>query len=175
MRKMDQAQRSPFLIATIVVVNIILWMILITAIGMGTMHLNDCPIQRNIPVFLIVTGVGGLLSLMLAYTKNILQEGGIHLLCSICSIICYTFLMFWLIAGSKWIYSLYPPNYDPLNKDGYCQKKLYLFAFGFTCVADLCLSLVLTCAVLLLLVSCTKTLLQRRPGLSTYNRTYTEI
>ncbi|XP_062372230.1 transmembrane protein 272-like [Sardina pilchardus] len=175
MRKMDQRQRSPFQMATIVVVNIILWMILISAIGMGTMHLNDCPIQPNIPVFLIVTGVFGLLSLMLTYTKNIFEEGGIYLLCSICSIISSTFVIFWLIAGSKWIYFLYQPNYDPLSKDGFCQKKLYLFAFGFTCVADLCLSLVLICTLLLLLVSCIKTLLQPSPGFTSYNRAYTEI
>lgn len=34
--------------------------------------------------------------------------------------------------GSVWIYSLYPPNYNPENL--YCHKTTYQFAFGLTTV-----------------------------------------
>lgn len=34
--------------------------------------------------------------------------------------------------GSVWIYSLYPPNYNPENL--YCHKTTYQFAFGVTTV-----------------------------------------
>lgn len=63
------------------------------------MHLNDCPVQRKIPVFLIVMGVTGLVCLMLSYIRNTLEDGGISLLCSMCSIVCYTFIFCWFIAG----------------------------------------------------------------------------
>ncbi|XP_068603761.1 transmembrane protein 272-like [Brachionichthys hirsutus] len=120
---------SPVQISAIVVGNIIFWMLMLAAIGLGATHLNSCPVQPNIPVYLMVLGAASLVALSVTYT---LKNGDGCALISFCSTFVYLFAFCWLIAGSVWVYPLYPPSYTPGGQ--YCHRTTYQFAFVVTTV-----------------------------------------
>ncbi|KAG7464635.1 hypothetical protein MATL_G00167680 [Megalops atlanticus] len=109
----------------------------------GTMHLSDCPQQPYIPIYL---GVGGLVMVLaqLPYLSCCKQrvEGKpeLHTLLTVCKVLLFLILIGWFLAGSVWIYSIYPPNYDPSAKV-YCAKTLYLLAFWLMNVCYICIGL----------------------------------
>ncbi|CAK6952913.1 transmembrane protein 272-like [Scomber scombrus] len=80
-----------------------------TCLCLGAKYQFDCPQQRYIPIYLLVSGVVTLLLAMLsvlpccAYFGNQSQTWS----CLVC-----LFFFGWFIAGSVWIYSIYEPNYD---------------------------------------------------------------
>ncbi|XP_056877354.1 transmembrane protein 272-like isoform X2 [Takifugu flavidus] len=96
----------------------------------GAKHLDQCPIQPNIPMYLIVMGVIILLALLLTYTRTMFENPLVFAVATGCMVFLHFHNFCWLIAGSVWIYSLYPPNYNPENL--YCHKTTYQFAFGMT-------------------------------------------
>ncbi|XP_043099256.1 zgc:103586 isoform X1 [Puntigrus tetrazona] len=133
MEATETAARKSF----IVVINMIVWMILITAIGLGAIHFYECPVQPNLPTYVTVIGAAGLLSLLIMYLRNTLDDCLLVGFCGAFSCTLYLFIVCWFIAGTYWIYSIYPPNYVPTGD--HCHKTLYLFAFwinnlGFLCV-----------------------------------------
>uniref|UniRef100_UPI0037E7C9A9 transmembrane protein 272-like n=1 Tax=Semicossyphus pulcher TaxID=241346 RepID=UPI0037E7C9A9 len=111
----------------------------IAQIAIGVVHLDNCPRQHYIPIYLIVVGVFGLLLAVLSClpcaqeptddTTNPLSR-----VCATWNSITSFFLFCWFIAGNVWIYSIYQPNYDKnsTDTDPYCDKTLYLFAFWTT-------------------------------------------
>ncbi|KAG9274313.1 hypothetical protein AMEX_G11222 [Astyanax mexicanus] len=125
----ETAERDGVRKSFIVMLNLIAWMVLTATAGLGAINFHECPIQPHIPTYLIMIGACGAVSLMLAYLKNTLHEGALNQLCSICIFCILLLSTCWILMGTFWVYSIYPPNYDSSNGRHYCQRTLYLFAF----------------------------------------------
>ncbi|KAM9335188.1 uncharacterized protein ABDE67_020147 [Symphorus nematophorus] len=59
--------------------------------------------------------------------------GGILIFCckKMCSMLITFFFFCWFIAGNVCIFTIYKPDFE-MRGDNYCDKTLYLFAFGST-------------------------------------------
>ncbi|RVE67248.1 hypothetical protein OJAV_G00115720 [Oryzias javanicus] len=101
---MDFRSNSPVLTASTVVLNMIWWMVMIAAVGVGILHRDQCPLEPHIPVYLTVTGASGICSLLACFT--------------------------WLITGSFWVYSVYPPSSSGWDRS--CHRTTYMLAFTVT-------------------------------------------
>uniref|UniRef100_UPI0037E79302 transmembrane protein 272-like n=1 Tax=Semicossyphus pulcher TaxID=241346 RepID=UPI0037E79302 len=111
----------------------------IAQIAIGVVHLDNCPRQHYIPIYLIVVGVFGLVLAVLSCLPCAQEptDGTTNPLSRVCTAwnsITSFFLFCWFIAGNVWIYSIYQPNYNKnsTDTDPYCDKTLYLFAFWTT-------------------------------------------
>ncbi|KAM9827325.1 transmembrane protein 272-like [Neosynchiropus ocellatus] len=121
-------------------------------IALGAMHLDDCPIQPYIPIYLIVFGVFSIVVSIISalpWTRQPRDErtalGGILL---VIRNVLNTFLFAWFIAGSYWIYSLHATGHYP---GFFCNRVLYLFAFWTTTVIYIIIALgVVFCCIPLL-------------------------
>ncbi|XP_059210371.1 transmembrane protein 272-like [Centropristis striata] len=122
----------------------------IAQIALGAIHLDDCPRQHYIPIYLIVVGVFSLvLSVLSCLPCTQEPEEGpstpLSRAFTTWNSLTSLFLFCWFIAGNVWIYSIYKPNYNKntTNVDPYCDKTLYLFAFWTTTVVYILLLLFL--------------------------------
>ncbi|XP_078132435.1 transmembrane protein 272 isoform X2 [Sander vitreus] len=124
---------------------------------LGAVHLDDCPRQRYIPIYLIVVGVFGLVLAVLsclpcAQKTEDSAPNPLSQVCTAWNSLTSSFLFGWFIAGNVWIYSIYEPNYNKntTNVDPYCDRTLYLFAFWTTTLVYILLGLFLVggCCVL---------------------------
>ncbi|XP_078132434.1 transmembrane protein 272 isoform X1 [Sander vitreus] len=129
----------------------------IAQIAIGAVHLDDCPRQRYIPIYLIVVGVFGLVLAVLsclpcAQKTEDSAPNPLSQVCTAWNSLTSSFLFGWFIAGNVWIYSIYEPNYNKntTNVDPYCDRTLYLFAFWTTTLVYILLGLFLVggCCVL---------------------------
>uniref|UniRef100_A0AAV2K4G5 MARVEL domain-containing protein n=1 Tax=Knipowitschia caucasica TaxID=637954 RepID=A0AAV2K4G5_KNICA len=121
------------LYSAITLFNFIWWMILLAAIGFGALHLGSCPVEPLIPVYMMVLGSVTLMSLTLVYTNSIWGDGAVFKAAASCVSLLYLFDLCWFIAGSVWVYSVYPPDNSP-DSTNYCSRPFYLFAFIVTTV-----------------------------------------
>ncbi|XP_047238989.1 transmembrane protein 272-like [Girardinichthys multiradiatus] len=167
---MDNRPQSAGLIATTVVMNIIWWMLMIAAIGLGAMHIDHCPVQPNVPVYLIVLGATSLLSLIFTYSSRGYQDGAVHILSLACMTVLHIFSFAWLIAGSSWIYAVYAPNYS--GKERYCHKTTYLFAFVVTTLMWVAMTLILVCTCCFALLTFCTTIFAGRHMLANHKSFY---
>lgn len=142
------------------------------AIGLGAAHLNYCPVQPYIPIYLIVFGANNIISLTVTYNCSTNKDSAIHILGSVCMAILHMFSFAWLIAGTCWVYSVYPPNYE---KDLYCDKTTYQFAFVITTLVWVTLSLVFICGCCFGLITCCTTIAAGRHLLPNRNSFYGAI
>ncbi|XP_059211401.1 transmembrane protein 272-like [Centropristis striata] len=127
----------------------------IAQVALGVIHLDDCPRQHNIPIYLIVVGIFFLVQVVVTVVVLSLlsctqepEEGPSSPLSRaylVWNSLASFFLFCWFIAGNVWIYSIYQPNYNKntTNVDPYCDKTLYLFAFWTTTVVYILLGLFL--------------------------------
>ncbi|XP_071974006.1 transmembrane protein 272-like [Engystomops pustulosus] len=96
------------------------WIILgVAMIVMGGLYKDDCLIQPNIPIFLLVTGVAHLV-----ISSNLLLRILRQLYSVFLDTVIFFFMFCWFIAGSFWIFDMFD------QKEGKCAKNLYLFAYG---------------------------------------------
>ena len=72
-------------------------------LGVGSYYLDACPLERMIPIFLIVFGVGNALSILLAGGKKHMPETAPKHL-RIAYGILGLFQFAWFIAGNVWVY-----------------------------------------------------------------------
>ncbi|XP_075693014.1 transmembrane protein 272-like isoform X2 [Rhinoderma darwinii] len=86
---------------------------------LGSMHVDNCPVEPKIPIYLIVAGVFHLLSFILIPLKMVAEK----LAYSIESLL-GIFSFCWFIAGSVWVFGVYQDN--PRR----CNDLVYKFAFG---------------------------------------------
>ncbi|KAH8041642.1 hypothetical protein HPB51_017087 [Rhipicephalus microplus] len=58
-----------------------------------------------------------------------------------------------IVIGCVWVYRAYPPDYTNIESPAYCDRTLYLFAFGLVTAGLLSLGLVAACLCCLTLFS----------------------
>ncbi|XP_034017215.1 transmembrane protein 272-like [Thalassophryne amazonica] len=130
---------------TVGVLFILLCLGVMTAsIVLGALNQTRCPVESYIPIYLIVLGAVSVSSILLTCCKSCCDDG-------FCSTVAWAFVnilnMFmgcWFIAGSYWIYRVYPPSSLP-DTDQYCHQIMYNFAFGLTTVQWVMFGLVCLC------------------------------
>lgn len=129
----------------------------------GSIYVGQCEIEQNIPIFLVVGGISGILKNVSLIFESLLKRCSHRLpthtkkakfaqyTWKILNLIFNLFMLAWIITGSYWIYHVYAEvnNSDFTN----CNELLYKFAFGIltssyillilmcccTCVCGLCL------------------------------------
>ncbi|KAE8607747.1 hypothetical protein XENTR_v10011271 [Xenopus tropicalis] len=102
-----------------VIVGLIITAFAIAMIVVGAMHLNECPAERFVPIYLIVTG-----AFLLSYWLFFPLEFFFPTIRKVLSGLVGLFLFAWLIAGSVWVFRIYN------NNPRLCQVNMYLFAFS---------------------------------------------
>ncbi|KAG7500280.1 hypothetical protein JOB18_014147 [Solea senegalensis] len=158
-------------IAALAVLAIMWWMVMIAAIGLGAMHLSYCPVQPNIPIFLIVFGAASLLTLCLTSTKRTWKDGAVFMLWSTFTTLLHVFCFCWFIAGSVWVYSVYPPSYTP-GEDQYCHKITFQFAFAVITFTWVFLSLVIVSSCCVAVLMCCTTITASQHLIPNRNSSY---
>ena len=101
------------------------------------MKIDECPIQKYIPIYLIVLGSFGILRNLIGLynqcKKRMRGDGETEesdAKKTTCEGMIDCFLVAWFIAGNVWVYKNYEPNYVDRSSALYCDKTVYLFAFG---------------------------------------------
>ncbi|XP_046374193.1 uncharacterized protein LOC124147580 isoform X2 [Haliotis rufescens] len=105
-RTYNEIQCSPSTTAVTAMISLVLPFAMV---AMGTIHMDNCPAEKYIPIYLIV---GGSFTILVV---------AVRVLVKICC------------SGSVWIYGLHT-KYDPTDKTAanYCDNTFYLFAFWCT-------------------------------------------
>ncbi|CAF3425545.1 unnamed protein product [Rotaria socialis] len=115
----------------------------IIQLGIGLNYKGQCPINQQIPTYMIVAGICGLalvgLSLLIAITFICFVPGSTALtvLANCCvsfnvlaAFIISIFLFIWFIFGCAWVFSLRNKvQFQDLLKPNYCQPVLYKATF----------------------------------------------
>uniref|UniRef100_A0A672GI56 Uncharacterized protein n=2 Tax=Salarias fasciatus TaxID=181472 RepID=A0A672GI56_SALFA len=135
----------------------------IAQIAIGSVYLQDCPINHYIPIYLIVVGVLVLVlnvvNCCLPSTQEGEEEESPTLLTRCCNFL-YSLISFfvfcWFITGNVWIYTAYQPDYNKntTNIDQHCNKTLYLFAFWTTTLVYIIPCVFVTCGCCAFLFIC---------------------
>ncbi|XP_050038820.1 transmembrane protein 272-like isoform X1 [Dermacentor andersoni] len=136
----------------------------VSMIVIGTTYLNDCPAEKYIPIFLVMGGVFGVLKTLLDVCgkcrrpdnsgeagHNVAEEQRAEE--RTWSTLVNCFLFAWYVAGCVWVYRAYPPDYTNSESPAFCDRTLYLFAFGLVTAGLLSLGLVAACLCCLTLFS----------------------
>jgi hypothetical protein len=105
-------------------------------------HMNDCPIQPKIPLFLCILGIANLIdSILLIMTlccsavSSIGSDGRIGVAYRAFVTLCMLGIFFqfiWLLLGSFWIFKIYRivVHDAKIGLATYCHKTLYQVAFS---------------------------------------------
>ncbi|KAM3920587.1 transmembrane protein 272-like [Leptodactylus fuscus] len=129
--------------------TLLLWTVLsIAMVIVGSMHIDNCPVEPKIPIYLIVAGVFHLLAFALIPLKMVAEK----LAYSIESVL-GLFSFCWFIAGSVWVFRVYQENPRRCNDLVYkCAFGILIFEYIFLAflVAVICLC---TCCAGLLVAS----------------------
>jgi len=102
----------------------------------GSIYVDECKIEPNIPVYLIVSGVVGTLQhIITIWTKYVPKESHGKLrvyrrYCNSLNGIFHLFLTMWFIVGCVWVYGAHSEvEFKDREKNEYCHKTLYYFSF----------------------------------------------
>ncbi|XP_052718735.1 transmembrane protein 272-like isoform X1 [Crassostrea angulata] len=111
-------------------------------IVIGALYRDKCPLERFIPIYLIVSGAVGIVYNVFGILRKLAksrngegeeEEDRPGVFTSICNCLFGCFLFAWFIAGNVWIYSNYDDwSKDPSHVDKYCHPTCYLYAFWTT-------------------------------------------
>ncbi|XP_042155980.1 transmembrane protein 272-like [Oncorhynchus tshawytscha] len=145
----------------LVISKLIMTALPVAQIAIGGMFLENCPQQRYIPIYLVVTGVFALALAVLSCLPCTReqdegeQQSPLSSLCTAWNSLVSLFLFCWFIAGNVWIYSIFPANYNE-EEALHCNKNLYLFAFWTTTLVYIFLGMLMVggCCVLVCMCLC---------------------
>ncbi|CAH1367807.1 transmembrane protein 272-like [Tenebrio molitor] len=113
----------------------------IIKIIIAAIYYDKCPVEPDIPKYLLVMGILGVATKLITLFKDFLiKHTKVGPLLSFIT----TAELAILIVGSYYVYREYEPSYDPLSGDKYCNKTLYLFSFIYITIVY---SLLLLCVV----------------------------
>ena len=103
----------------------------------GSNNKNECPIEKHIPIYLIVAGALALIMLPLsalcgACIKCLPNDSSVGGCISCLNGLLFVSLSFfsfaWFIAGNVWVFGNYEPNYVTSDPE-YCDETTYKVAF----------------------------------------------
>ncbi|CAF3361281.1 unnamed protein product [Rotaria sp. Silwood1] len=110
---------------------------------MGVKYLNDCPIQPNLPVYLLVVGAMGLVRVLNLLWKQFRRRRmrkleGVELDqeeetenngSGFTDAVLNLFLLAWFIVGQFWTWKVFMPSFEfgLENPNNYCHRNVYIF------------------------------------------------
>ncbi|XP_065645029.1 transmembrane protein 272 isoform X2 [Hydra vulgaris] len=92
----------------------------VSLITIGALKINKCPIEPMIPIYLIISGATGILTVLLTFISTISKQRCWYGLVFLTSL----FALCWFVAGNIWVFKNY-------KKRSYCDEKAYYLAFWF--------------------------------------------
>ena len=125
--------------------------------------MGECSLEPNIPIFLIVGGISGVLKNLFLILESMSKRCPhrfhpcspkkrkyLKYAWKIFNIIFTLFMLAWIIAGSYWIYHIYSEvmriDFGKSSSDGRsCNELLYKFSFGILTSSYILLVLMLCC------------------------------
>ncbi|OWF55767.1 uncharacterized protein LOC110455854 isoform X2 [Mizuhopecten yessoensis] len=106
----------------------------VAEIVIGAVYINDCPVAKYVPVYLVVIGAACLVKFLSILGQNIHnrqfenEEGHIKRTNGFDQVL-NVFLLVWFILGNRWVYGTHSVWVsDPLSAN-YCHPTLYYFAY----------------------------------------------
>ena len=127
-----------FCSATVTLILFILMAIPIIMISVGSIYIKECPIQKMIPIWLIVFGALSVIKNLstlfqrLKYIRNNRsEESSSNTFLNVFDSFIALFLIIWFVCGNIWVYSNFL-RVQHSNKDDtatYCSHLTYLLAF----------------------------------------------
>lgn len=106
----------------------------IAMLWLGAARWNECPMEPWVPIFMVVTGALGVITIILSMCTYGLSQKEHHKAVKVLGIVialCTLFSFAWNIAGSVWVFKKWN-NWDSVkNTDQGCYKDMYLFAFAY--------------------------------------------
>lgn len=101
---------------------------------MGIQHLHQCPMEKWIPIWMIVAG-SGLFMVILCHTFIIIGNKTKYFCIGICSVVLLIlteiFMSAWNIGGSVWVFKKWSSWSTVKATDEGCHHGLYMFAFVY--------------------------------------------
>ncbi|XP_045133837.1 transmembrane protein 272-like isoform X2 [Portunus trituberculatus] len=112
----------------------------------GVQYLHECPLEPNIPIYLLVGGCFGTMKMLWlvcqqirsrryeriddAFAEDSLDEIFTSTSYRATDVALTIFLIVWFGMGNYWVYRIYPPNFlfTLFAPNDWCSKTLYLFA-----------------------------------------------
>ncbi|KAJ8969187.1 hypothetical protein NQ317_010287 [Molorchus minor] len=113
----SKIRRPPGINASLV----LLYAVFFTMFTTGVVHITNCPVCPFIPYYLVIAGlVGALAKLLSRYKNKYLFNVTVALV---------TFDVVWHGVATYYVYKNYQPDYDDPNKEGHCNRTVYLLSF----------------------------------------------
>lgn len=142
----------------------------IASIIIGAMYLDDCPLERYIPIYLVVSGSVGLFYNLFGIVKTTCckknteegvgeeEEGAASKLGTCLSSLISCFMSAWFIAGNVWVYGSHSDLSTNSASANYCHPTAYYFAFWVitACYIIIGLVILLSCCCCIALCCCSK-------------------
>lgn len=128
----------------------------VTYIVIGIVYIDDCPVNRMIPLYLVVIGVLGLLHNGMAQLMRRFREKefwGIS--CRIIELLLVITSIIWFLLGKIWVYSSFDKVcFDATDSTCYCHPVCYWFTFVIVTIvlAIIVILLLSTCIVLVICI-----------------------
>ncbi|XP_066924890.1 transmembrane protein 272-like [Clytia hemisphaerica] len=105
----------------------------------GSYHIDDCPMEPMIPIFMVVSGVAWIFHTIFTFCFNIWGRWERQKLtkCSMAlAILLYVFLFAWNLAGAYWVFKEWD-SWDDLDEEKQaigCHRDTYLFIFSLSII-----------------------------------------
>eukprot|EP00116_Pleurobrachia_bachei_P006106 sb/3466368/ len=144
--------------------TLILFFLLILPIAyivIGYMYLNQCPINKWIPIYLIVAGILGLVQNALMLFRRCVPPNvsvTMYMACMICYVVCEVVVaivaLIWFLIGTYWVYSiLFEVCFNKYDGHCYCNSVCYWFAFVMITLSYILIIIILISVCVVLAIS----------------------
>jgi len=112
------------------VLLVLLLLLPIAIFIVGIINLNDCPVNKWIPIYLVVLGAVGIFQNLTVLTRKCCSDGVVKCI-AICQLPVNIFLIGWFIAGNIWVYGTFSEvqHKNETMSSTYCDHTTYWFAF----------------------------------------------
>ncbi|VDM54754.1 unnamed protein product [Angiostrongylus costaricensis] len=139
-----------------VLMFILLLVLSIHEVVIAAAKMTSCPVAPLIPVWLIVSGLMGILRNTGAIVCSIYEDKKRRAIAiRDCILGLFTALwIMWLIVGSYWTYSVYDKVVYQSNKENYCDQLLYCFTFSLITTSYVIIGITFCCMIYCVVFLC---------------------